>query len=87
MIPVISYAKGTFGKHLKNRQIPYQSVRGPWLTFVFQLIHVHYKKNGYNMNVLQQTACLVVNPIKIQNLLELPYFLANKKIWQLKQVL
>ena len=21
----------------------------------------HYKKNGYNINVLQQTACLVVN--------------------------
>ena len=23
----------------------------------------HYKKIGYNINVLQQTACLVVNPI------------------------
>ena len=28
---MISYVKGSFGKHLKNRQIPYQSVRGPWL--------------------------------------------------------
>ena len=27
-----------------------------------------YKKIGYNINVLQQTACLVVNPITIGNL-------------------
>ena len=28
----------------------------------------HYKKNGYNnINVLQQTACLLVNPIKVGN--------------------
>ena len=26
-----------------------------------------YKKNGYNINVLQQTACLVVNPIMVGN--------------------
>ena len=26
-----------------------------------------YKKNGYNINVLQQTACLVVNPITVGN--------------------
>ena len=26
-----------------------------------------YKKIGYNINVLQQTACLVVNPITIDN--------------------
>ena len=25
----------------------------------------HYKKIGYNINVLQQTACLVVNPITV----------------------
>ena len=25
----------------------------------------HYKKIGYNFNVLQQTACLVVNPITV----------------------
>ena len=29
----------------------------------------HYKKIGYNINVLQQTACLVVNPIMVGNLL------------------
>ena len=27
----------------------------------------HYKKNGYNIDVLQQTACLVVNPIMVGN--------------------
>ena len=27
----------------------------------------HYKKIGYNINVLQQTACLVVNPIRVGN--------------------
>ena len=28
----------------------------------------HYKKIGYNINVLQQTACLVVKPITVDNL-------------------
>ena len=32
----------------------------------------HYKKIGYNINVLQETACLVVNPITIG---KLPYSL------------
>ena len=27
----------------------------------------HYKKIGYNINVLQQSACLVVNPITVGN--------------------
>ena len=27
----------------------------------------HYKKIGYNINVLQQTACLVVNPNTVGN--------------------
>ena len=30
----------------------------------FIKITYHYKKNGYNINVLQQTTCLVFNPIK-----------------------
>ena len=33
----------------------------------FKKIIVHYKKIGYNIDVLQQTACLVVNPIKVNN--------------------
>ena len=27
----------------------------------------HYKKNGYNINVLQQSICLIVNPITVDN--------------------
>ena len=27
----------------------------------------HYKKIGYNINVLQQTVCLIVNPITVGN--------------------
>ena len=33
---------------------------------VYKIIS-HYKKIGYNINVLQQTACLVVNPITVGN--------------------
>ena len=33
----------------------------------FIKINFHYKKIGYNINVLQQTACLVVNPITVGN--------------------
>ena len=33
----------------------------------FKKIIVRYKKIGYNINVLRQTACLVVNPIKINS--------------------
>ena len=33
----------------------------------FIKIITHYKKNGYNINLLQQTACLVVNPITVGN--------------------
>ena len=37
--------------------------------FSAQIIKIisHYKKIGYNINVLQQTACLVVNPITVGN--------------------
>ena len=28
-------------------------------------IIVRYKKTGYNINVLRQMACLIVNPIKV----------------------
>ena len=33
----------------------------------FKKIIVRYKKTGYNIDVLRQTACLVVNPIKVNN--------------------
>ena len=33
----------------------------------FIIMISYYKKIGYNINVLQQTACLVVNPITVGN--------------------
>ena len=33
----------------------------------FKKIIVRYKKIGYNINVMLQTACLVVNPIKVNS--------------------
>ena len=33
----------------------------------FKKIIVRYKKTGYNINVMRQTACLVVNPIKVNS--------------------
>ena len=33
----------------------------------FKKIIVQYKKIGYNLNVMRQTACLVVNPIKVNS--------------------
>ena len=33
----------------------------------FKKIIVRYKKIGYNINVIRQTACLVVNPIKVNS--------------------
>ena len=38
----------------------------------FIIIMSHYKKIGQNINVLQQTACLVVNPITVGNFAFLP---------------
>ena len=35
--------------------------------FHFKKIIVRYKKTGYNTDVLRQTACLVVNPIKVNS--------------------
>ena len=33
----------------------------------FKKIVVRYEKIGYNINVMQQTACLVVNPFKVNS--------------------
>ena len=33
----------------------------------FKKIVARYKKIGYNINVMRQTACLVVNPIKVNS--------------------
>ena len=46
-----------FRKIIGENEFPYH----------FKKIIVRYKKIGYNINVMQQTACLVVNPIKINS--------------------
>ena len=33
----------------------------------FRKITIRYKRIGYNINVMRQTACLVVNPITVNN--------------------
>ena len=37
------------------------------LDYHFKKIIVRYKKIGYNINVMRQTACLVVNPINVNS--------------------
>ena len=37
------------------------------LSYHFKKIGVRYKKIGYNIDFFRQTACLVVNPIKVNN--------------------
>ena len=37
------------------------------LLYHFEKITFRYKKVGYNIDVLRQTACLVVNPIKVNS--------------------
>ena len=37
----------------------------------FRKIIIHYKRIGYNMNVMRQTTCLVVNPITVNKLADL----------------
>ena len=44
-----------------------QGKSGSIYTLVKNKIISHYKEIGYNTNVLQQTACLVVNPMTVGN--------------------
>ena len=59
-------------KNIGKNDFPYQFkkifVRGKNdFPYQFKKIFVRYKKFVYNMNVLRQTACLVVNPIKVNS--------------------
>ena len=38
-----------------------------YFPYQFKKITVRYKKIGYNIDVLRQTACLVVNPINVDS--------------------
>ena len=53
MAPWCINSEKTIGKH----DFPYH----------FKKIIVRYKKIGYNIDVLRQTTCLVVNPVKVNN--------------------
>ena len=46
-----------FRKNIGKNDFPYH----------FKKIIVRYKKIGYNIDVLRQTACLVINPIKVNS--------------------
>ena len=46
-----------FGKIIAKNDFPYH----------FKKIIVRYKKIGYNINVMRQTTCLVVNPVKVNS--------------------
>ena len=41
--------------------------RNDFFSDQFRKIIIRYKRIGYNMNVMRQTACLVVNPITVNN--------------------
>ena len=38
-----------------------------YFPYYFKKIIVRYKKIGYNIDVLRQTSCLVVNPVKVNS--------------------
>ena len=46
-----------FRKKIGKNDFPYHSKK----------IIVRYKKIGFNINVMRQTACMVVNPIKVNS--------------------
>ena len=58
---LVSFVKTTepceFRKIIGKNDFPYH----------FKKIVIRYKKIGYNTNVMRQTACLVVNPIKVNS--------------------
>ena len=51
---------------LKNKKLTfdYSKIGKNDFPYHFKKTVVRYKKIGYNINELRQTACLVVNPIK-----------------------
>ena len=36
-------------------------------SFQFRIIIIRYKRIGYDLNVMRQSACLVLNPIMVDN--------------------
>ena len=42
-------------------------IRRNGFSFQFRKIITHYRRIGYNLNVMRQSACLVFNPIMVDN--------------------
>ena len=57
MIRKIIFINCKFRKIIGKNDFPYH----------FKKIIVRYKKISYDINVMRQTACLVVNPIKVNS--------------------
>ena len=52
-----------------NMMYKFRKIIGKYdFNYQFKKIIVRYKKIGYNIDVLRQTAYMVVNPIKVNNL-------------------
>ena len=62
-----AYIKITYGD-VSKKELKLKKIVGS-NNFSAQFIKIisHYKKIGFNIDVLQQTACLVVNPITVGN--------------------
>ena len=44
----------------------FKKIRGmPDFSDQFRIIIMRYKRSGYNLNVMRQSACLVINPITV----------------------
>ena len=55
-------------EHSQGTSLKFRKIIGKIdFPYHFKKIIVRYKKIGYNINVMRQTACLVVNPIKVNS--------------------
>ena len=46
---------------------PLDEIDGLLFSFQFRKIITRYRRIGYNLNVMRQSACLVFNPIMVDN--------------------
>ena len=57
-----------FGKELINLVYKFKKIVGRVdFSDQFRKIIVRYKRIGYNINIMRQSACLVFNPITVNN--------------------
>ena len=48
-----------------------KNVKRPIYSDQFRKVIMRYKRIGYNINVMRQSACLVINPITVDSLASL----------------